>query len=87
MNLVYQNCDDMKGESFELNSDMIALDESESLLCPLDEKTMEKKDITSWSFFDDLLRQCDKIALMDGDVSRRTLSFASAYGHFLYQEQ
>ena len=79
MNLVYKNCDDMEGESFELHYDMIVLDESESLLCHFDEKTMEKKEITIWNFFDDLLRQCDKIVLMDGDVSNRTLSFASAY--------
>ena len=65
---------------------MIALDESESLLCPLDEKTMEKKDITSWSFFDDLLRQCDKIVLMDGDVSNRTLSFASVDGQMVLNQ-
>ena len=84
MNLVYKNCDDMEGESFELHYDMIVLDRPESLLCHFDAKTMEKKEITSWSFFDDLLRQCDKIVLMDGDVSNRTLSVASAYGQTVY---
>ena len=83
MNLVYKNCDDMEGESFELHYDMIVLDRPESLLCHFDAKTMEKKEITSWSFFDDLLRQCDKNVLMDGDVSNRTLSFASVDGQMV----
>ena len=60
------------------------LDESESLLCHFDENTMEKKEIKIWNFFDDLLRQCGNIVLMDGDVSNRTLSFASSYGQMVY---
>ena len=84
LNLVLKNCDVADNEAFELHYDMIVLDESESLLCHFDEKTMEKKEITIWNFFDELLRQCDKIVLMDGDVSNRTLSFASAYGQMVY---
>ena len=43
LNLVYRNDDVVSGEAFGLSYDMIVLDESESLLCHFDEKTMENK--------------------------------------------
>ena len=63
---------------------MIILDESESLLAHLDEKTMEKKEIEIFSFFHTLLNHSGKMLLMDGDVSERSLSFAKNYGDITY---
>jgi len=60
------------------------LDESESLLSHFDEKTMERKEIEIWSFFDEILKNSKKIVLMDGDMSERSLSFASSYGRCTY---
>lgn len=64
--------------------DMIILDESESLLAHIDEKTMQKKEIGIFNFFDALLKQCGKVLYMDGDVSQRSLSFAKYYGDLTY---
>jgi len=64
--------------------DMIILDESESLLDHIDGKTMEKKEIDIFNFFDAILRQCKKVLFMDGDVSERSLSFAKNYGEMTY---
>ena len=72
LNLVRRNGDVLAKGTFELPYDMIVLDESESLLCHFDEKTMEKKEIDIWNF-DELLKQCNNIVMMDGDVSNRTL--------------
>jgi hypothetical protein len=60
---------------------MIILDESESLLAHFDEQTMSGKEIGIWNFFDELLKHSGKMLLMDGDISDRSLSFASAYGN------
>ena len=70
--------------SFKKAYDMIILDESESLLAHIDEKTMEKKEIGIFNFFDALLKQCGKILFMDGDMSPRSLSFAKYYGGLTY---
>jgi len=70
--------------AFSLKYDMIILDESESLLAHFDEKTMERKEINIWNFFDELLKHSNKLLLMDGDISERSLSFASSYGDFTY---
>ena len=74
----------MNGKGFRLDYDCIVLDESESLLSHFDEGTMERKEIDIWYFFDELLKHSKKIVLMDGDVSERTLSFASSYGDTVY---
>ena len=84
LNVVLKNDSVVSGSGFELSYGLIVLDESESLLCHFDEKTMEKKEIDIWSFFDELLKHCKKMVLMDGDVSERTLSFASSYGRMVY---
>ena len=47
-------------------------------------KTMENKEIQIWNFFDELLKHSQKLVLMDGDISRRSLSFASCYGNMTY---
>ena len=70
--------------SFKKAYDMIILDESESLLAHIDEKTMEKKEIGIFNFFDALLKQCGKILFMDGDMSQRSLTFAKYYGDLTY---
>ena len=70
--------------SFTAKYDMIILDESESLLAHFDEKTLEGKEINVFNFFDELLKACGKMLLMDGDISDRSLSFASSYGELLY---
>jgi hypothetical protein len=72
LNIVLKNEEVVSGAAFELDYDMIVLDESESLLCHFDEKTMEKKEIDIWEFFDTLMKQSKKMVLMDGDVSERT---------------
>jgi hypothetical protein len=64
--------------------DMIILDESESLLNHFDEKTMENKEIEIFNFFDMLLTHTNKIMMMDGDISKRSLSFAEHYGNCTY---
>ena len=69
---------------FQLKYDMIILDESESLLAHLDEKTMEKKEIDIFNFSHTLLSHSGKMLLMDGDVSPRSLSFARNYGEITY---
>ncbi len=84
MNLVLQNSKVMNGDAFELHYDMIVLDESESLLSHFDETTMERKEIEIWMFFDELLKQSDKMILLDGDVSQRSLNLASSYGDMIY---
>ena len=45
---------------------------------------MEGKDIQVFDFFDQLLEQSQKIAMLDGDISRRCLSFAKHYGQITY---
>ena len=70
--------------SFKKAYDMIIIDESESLLAHIDEKTMEKKEIGIFNFFDALLKQCGKILFMDGDMSQRSLTFAKYYGDLTY---
>ena len=71
--------------SFKKAYDMIILDESESLLAHIDEKTMEKKEIGIFNFFNALLKQCGKILFMDGDMSQRSLTFPRRPN--LHQEQ
>ncbi|MFM8494211.1 MAG: hypothetical protein ACKOEM_01620, partial [Planctomycetia bacterium] len=58
--------------------------ESESLLAHFAEQTMSGKEIGIWNFFDELLNHSGKILLLDGDISERSLSFASAYGEITY---
>ena len=53
-------------------------------LAHIDEKTMEKKEIGIFNFFDALLKQCGKILFMDGDMSQRSLTFAKYYGELTY---
>ena len=78
-----------KNDGFIINGkfkayDMIILDESESLLAHIDEKTMERKEIEIFEFFHAILKQCGKVLMMDGDVSDRSLSFAKNYGDLTY---
>ena len=54
LNLVYRSTDVISGEAFKLEYDLIVLDESESLLCHFDEKTMENKEIDIWGFFNEI---------------------------------
>lgn len=84
LNLVYRSTDVISGEAFKLDYDLIVLDESESLLCHFDEKTMENKEIDIWGFFDEILKHSRKLVLMDGDMSERSLGFASSYGSMVY---
>ena len=56
LNLLYRNTDVTEGGSFDLNYDVIVLDESESLLCHFDEATVENKEIDIWHFFDEILK-------------------------------
>ena len=84
LNLVYKCTDVISGEAFHLDYDLIVLDESESLLCHFDEKTMENKEIDIWSFFNEILKHSKKLVLMDGDMSERSLGFASSYGSMVY---
>jgi hypothetical protein len=70
--------------SFKQAYDMIILDESESFLSHIDEKTMQGKEIWIFNFFNALLKQRGKILFMDGDLSQRSLSFAKYYGDITY---
>ena len=36
------------------------------------------------AFFDEILKHSKKLVLMDGDVSERSLGFASSYGSMVY---
>jgi hypothetical protein len=69
---------------FDLNYDMIVLDESESLLSHLDEKTMEGKEIPIWNFFDALLKHSKKVVFLDGDMSEKSLKLGASYGDLTY---
>ena len=40
--------------------------------------------IEIWSLFGELLKQCNKIVLMDGALPNRSLHIASSYGHIVY---
>ena len=84
MKLLEKNPGVMNGGGFNLKYDMIVIDESESLLSHLDGGTMKGKEIDIYNFFDELLKHSKKMVLMDGDVSGRTLSFASSYGNMTY---
>jgi hypothetical protein len=84
MNVLFKNDKFVCEDRFDLNYDMIVLDESESLLCHFDEKTMENKEIQIWNFFDEILKHSNKLVLMDGDISKRSLSFAKSYGEMTY---
>ncbi len=84
MHIFTRSDDVLNGEGFQLRYDMIILDESESLLAHFDEQTMSGKEIGIWNFFDDLLKHSGNMLLMDGDISDRSLSFASAYGDINY---
>ncbi len=70
--------------AFKKAYDMIILDESESLLAHIDEKTMEKKEIGIFNFFDALLTQCGNILFFDGDLNQGSLTFAKYYGDLTY---
>ena len=74
----------MGDSAFDLRYDMITWDKSESLLAHFDGQTMSGKEIGVWNFFDELLKHSGKMLLMDGDISDRSLSFASAYGEITY---
>ena len=80
LNVVIKNDKFVCENAFDLEYDMIILDESESLLNHMDEKTMENKEIQTWDFFDELLKHSKKLVLLDGDMSQRPLSFAASYG-------
>ena len=84
LNVLLKNDKFICEQRFDLNYDMIVLDESESLLYHFDGGTMENKEIQIWNFFDELLRHSRKLVLMDGDVSQRSLSFARCYGSTTY---
>ena len=84
MNIFTRSDDVLNGEGFNLRYDMIILDESESLIAHFDEQTMSGKEIGICNFFDELLKPSGKMLLMDGDISDRSLSFASAYGEIMY---
>jgi len=84
MHVLYKNDKFISEDAFDLRYDMIILDESESLLAHMDEKTMEKKEIEIFSFFNQLLEHSGKLLFMDGDISGRTLSFAKSYGEMTY---
>ena len=84
MNIFERSDDVLGGSGFDLRYDMITLDESESLLAHFDEQTMVRKEIGIWNFFDEILKHSGNMLLMDGDMSNRSLSFASAYGDITY---
>ena len=84
LNVLYKNDKYLTEDAFDLRYDMIILDESESLLAHMDEKTMEKKEIEVFNFFNQLLEHSGKLLFMDGDISGRSLSFAKSYGEMTY---
>jgi hypothetical protein len=84
LNIIVRNDSIRYGSEFDLCYDMIVLDESESLLNHFDEGTMKRKEIEIWELFDELLKHSKKLIMMDGDVSERTLNFASSYGEMTY---
>jgi len=82
---VFERSEDvLDGEGFQLRYDLIILDEPGSPLAHFDEQTMTRKEIGIWNFFGELLKHSGNMLLMDGDISNRSLSFASAYGEVAY---
>ncbi len=57
--------------NFQLKYDMITLDVSDSLLAHVDDKTMERNDITNFNLFNTLLDHCSKIIMMGGGRCKR----------------
>jgi hypothetical protein len=84
MSVMFRNDQYLSEDRFNHKFDMIILDESESLLAHLDEKTMENKEIQIFNFFDKLLKNSKKVVFLDGDMSRRSLTFAKSYGDLTY---
>ena len=58
---------------------MIVLDESASLMNHFDEGAMKHEDIDIWYFFTQVIKYAPKMVLMDGDISHRSLRFASSF--------
>ena len=84
MNLGLKSSDVICGEAFELSYDIIVIDDSERLLNHCDENTMEKREIEIWSLLGLILKHSKKLIFMDGDMSQRSLGFASSYGMMIY---
>ena len=84
MNIFERSDDFLSGSGFQRRYDLIILHESESLFAHFYEQTMVRKEIGIRNFFHELLQHSGKMLLMDGDISTRSLSFASAYGELTY---
>ena len=84
MHILLHDGSHMNGDVFDLRYDMIVLDESESLMNHFDERTMNHKAIKIWYFFTQIIKYTPKMVLMDGDISQRSLRFASSFGKMLY---
>jgi hypothetical protein len=83
MQVLHKNDKVLINGEFQITCDMITLDESESLLAHIDEKTMERKEIVFFCFFT-LLNHSGEILMTDGDVSEMSTTFAKKYGGRCY---
>ena len=74
----------MTDDKFDLRYDMIVLDESAGFMNNFDEGVMNHKEIEIWNFRTQMIKYTPKMVLMDGDISQRSLRFASSFGKLLY---
>ena len=74
----------INGDEFDLRYDIIVLDKSESLMNHFDKGTMNHKILRFWYFLTQISKYTPKMVLMDGDISQRSLRFASSFGKMLY---
>ena len=84
MNILLNDGSFINDDDFDLRYDMIVIDECESLMNHFDEGTMNHKEVDIWYFFTETIKYTPEMVLIDGDISQRSLIFASSFGKMLY---
>ena len=84
MNILLNDGSLINDDDFDLRYDMIVIDECESLMNHFDEGTMNHKEVDIWYFFTETIKYTPEMVLIDGDISQRSLIFASSFGKMLY---
>ena len=84
MNILLNDGSFINDDDFDLRYDMIVIDECESLMNHFDEGTMNHKEVDICYFFTETIKYTPEMVLIDGDISQRSLIFASSFGKMLY---
>lgn len=75
------DCYEVGCEPSENYYDLCIIDESESTLRQVDSSTNKEKQKQNFNAFKDIVSKSKKIIFMDGDLSSKTLSFASSFSN------